>query len=59
MLSKSTISLNCLLKPVEILVPDNVTYELSKFLILQTGEISMKSGASSRIPIYFKFNSAL
>ena len=33
-LEKSEINVNCNLKSVEILAPDNINYEMSKFLIL-------------------------
>ena len=33
-LEKSEINVNCNLKSIECLVPDNVNYEASKFIIL-------------------------
>ena len=33
-LEKSEINVNCNLKSVEVLAPDNINYEMSKFLIL-------------------------
>lgn len=53
MLEQSEINLNCNLKSMEILAPDNINYELSKFLILQTGDIHLKSGESKRLGLYF------
>jgi hypothetical protein len=48
-LEKSEINLNCNLKSIEVLAPDNINYELSKFLILQTGDIHVRSGESKRL----------
>ncbi len=53
MLQKSEINLNCNLKSIEILAPDNINYEMSKFLILQTGDIHLRSGESKRMNLFF------
>jgi hypothetical protein len=53
MLEKSEINMNCNLKSIEVLVPDNINYELSKFLIIQTGDIHARSGESKRLGLYF------
>jgi hypothetical protein len=52
-LQKSEINVNCNLKSIEILAPDNINYELSKFLIIQTGDIHLRSGESKRLNLYF------
>lgn len=52
-LEKSEINLNCNVKSMEILVPDNINYEMSKFLILQTGDIHLRSGDSKRLNLFF------
>ena len=52
-LEKSRVKVGVQLKSIEILIPDNVNYELSKFLILQTGDIQVKSGDSSKMSVYF------
>ena len=36
---KSEMILNCNLKSIDVLVPDHINYEISKFIILQTREI--------------------
>ena len=56
MLEKSEINLNCNLKSIEVLAPDNINYELSKFLIFQTGDIHLRSGESKRLGLYFGQN---
>lgn len=56
MLEKSEINLNCNVKSIEILVPDNINYEMSKFLILQTGDIHVRSGESKRLNLFFNPN---
>jgi len=38
-LQRSEINLNCNFKSIEILAPDNINYEISKFIIIQTREI--------------------
>lgn len=58
-LEKSEINLNCNLKSIECLVPDNVNYEVSKFLILQTGDIHLRSGESKRLNLYFNQSSQI
>jgi hypothetical protein len=58
-LEKSEINLNCNLKSIECLVPDNVNYEVSKFLILQTGDIHLRSGESKRLNLYFSQSSQI
>ena len=58
-LEKSEIHLNCNLKSVEILAPDNINYEMSKFLILQTGDIHLRSGESKRLGLYFNPNNQI
>lgn len=44
---------------MEILAPDNINYEMSKFLILQTGDIHVRSGESKRLNLYFSQNSVI
>lgn len=58
-LEKSEVNLNCNLKSIECLVPDNVNYEVSKFLILQTGDIHLRSGESKRLNLYFSQSSQI
>jgi hypothetical protein len=57
MLEKSEMHLDCTLKSIELLAPDNINYELSKFLILQTGDIHLRSGESKRLNSFFIPNS--
>jgi len=59
MLEKSEVQVNCNLKSMEILAPDNINYEMSKFLILQTGDIHLRSGESKRLNLHFSPNSAV
>ena len=57
-IEKSEINLNCNVKSLEVLAPDNVNYEMSKFLILNTGDIHLRSGESKRLnSLYQKSNS--
>lgn len=47
------------MKSIEILTPDNLNYEMSKFLILQTGDIHLRSGESNRLNLYFRHNNQI
>ena len=59
MLKKSDFNINCNLKSTELLAPDAQNYELSKFLILQTGDIQLRSGESKRLNLYFSQNNSI
>lgn len=47
---------NCSLKSIDVLVPDHINYEVSKFIILQTREIQLRSGDSKRLGLYYRPN---
>lgn len=45
---------NCSFKSIDIIIPDHINYEVSKFIILQTREIQLKSGDSKRLGLYYR-----
>ena len=58
-MDQSEINVNGNIKSIELLFPDNTNYEMSKFLILQTGDIHLKSGETKRLNLYFNQNNKI
>lgn len=58
-LEKSEIVVNCNIKAFEILAPDNINYEMSKFIIIHTGDIHVRSGESKRMTQFVSQNSLI
>ena len=47
-LEKSEVSLGCNIKGIDFVIPDNTNYDASKFLMISTGNIVIKSGSSNK-----------
>lgn len=56
---KSEFQVNCNLKSIEVHIPDMLNDEMCKFIVVQTGDIHLRSGESKCLNSYFGLSNSV